>query len=222
MQKEYWKDFFLNPKRIKKRPSYPRLFAAGCWAGLVQCLVCTPVELVKCKLQNQKDGKPLYTGTWDCLRKMVQANGLRIGLFRGWWSTVWRDFPSFGFYFVTYEYCKYEFTPFLPDGTKASPTRSMMLFSGAMAGVATWLSTYPFDVLKSTIQTLPDDTPSEKTKMWFVGKKYYNEYGIRYFFRGLTPALIRAAPVNAVTFLIYEESLNGINYLENRLNKRVI
>jgi len=52
-----------------------------------------------------------------------------------------------------------------------------MLFSGGMAGIATWLSTYPFDVLKSTIQTLPDETPPAQTKMLYVAKESYAKYG---------------------------------------------
>jgi len=224
--------FFPQTKKLES-PSYWRLYSAGCWAGLMQCLVCTPVELVKCKLQNQKEGKLIYKGTWDCVKQMVKANGLRLGLYRGWWSTVWRDVPSFGLYFVTYEYFKYELTPqnyekrwgtfgFLPsrigmrDQPRDKPAVWAMLVAGGMAGITTWLSTYPFDVLKSSIQTLPDNTPLKEQRILHVARKMYQREGWTYFVRGLSPALIRAVPVNAVTFWIYEESLRAFTYFEKK------
>jgi len=261
-------------------PSYSRLFVAGAWAGTVQCLVATPVELIKCKLQVQgssvvsdtassASSHPLpgsnnksaststsssqhrhyhtsssphpsstsvlssearfytstpsaavstsrvtsnpvvvYKGSWDCASKIVRQNGV-LGLYRGWWSTVWRDAPSYGGYFASYEWTKY----MLNTNPRKRPSTIVFLTAGSVAGIVTWLSTYPFDVLKSVIQTLPDTTPRSQTSMWHVAKTYYGEYGMYFFFRGLSPTLIRAVPTNAVTFLVYEEALRALNQI---------
>jgi len=239
-------------------PSYSRLFVAGAWAGTVQCLVATPVELIKCKLQVQGlsmepplssssiAGTPIstnktsnqtrhfhssasqssvlssplvrmysstssvaptvYKGSWDCASKIVRQNGV-LGLYRGWWSTVLRDAPSYGGYFASYEWTKYMLNP---DKIKR-PSTIVLLTAGSVAGIVTWLSTYPFDVLKSVIQTLPDTTPRSQTSMWHVANVYYGKHGVSFFFRGLSPTLIRAVPTNAVTFLVYEEALRALN-----------
>ncbi len=67
--------------------------------------------------------------------------------------------------------------------------------------------TYPFDVLKSRIQTLPDASPAIESSLQRAASRVLQEQGWRGFFRGLSPALIRAVPANAVTFLMYETSL---------------
>lgn len=44
---------------------------AGAWAGLLQCVIVTPTELVKCKLQVQTPKSvPFYDGPMDCLRQV--------------------------------------------------------------------------------------------------------------------------------------------------------
>lgn len=62
-------------QKNSRRPRFDRLFAAGAWAGAVQCVVASPVELVKVKLQMQMDALPgqattNYKGSWDCARQV--------------------------------------------------------------------------------------------------------------------------------------------------------
>jgi solute carrier family 25 carnitine/acylcarnitine transporter 20/29 len=61
---------------------------AGMYAGVVNCAVCTPVELIKTQLQVQygsvQAGTAQFNGPLSCAQKIVQAHGLR-GLFRGKW-----------------------------------------------------------------------------------------------------------------------------------------
>lgn len=198
---------------VTTRPEYGKLYAAGSWAGVIQCVIATPAELIKCKLQvqvgdgtgeaNKGSGRVAYKGPWDCAKQSIKKNGVMAGLFRGWWPTIWRDGPTYGLYFCTFEYFKYTLGP--KDDTKAGV--AVCLFAGGMAGVATWLFTYPFDVVKSVVQTLPDGTPGKEARMDVIAKKYYKLHGWRWFFQGLQPTLIRAVPTNAVTFLVYEYSL---------------
>ena len=37
----------------------------------------------------------LYDGPFDCLRKRVQRFGWRVGVFRGFVATLYRDIPTF-------------------------------------------------------------------------------------------------------------------------------
>jgi solute carrier family 25 (mitochondrial carnitine/acylcarnitine transporter), member 20/29 len=74
-----------------------------------------------------------------------------------------------------------------------------------------WGLTYPFDVLKSRIQTLPDSAPKATTSMAYNMKAMWKEGGLRAFTVGLPTTLVRAVPTNAVTFLMYERSLRWLN-----------
>lgn len=180
--------------------SYTRISLSAAAAGSVQTVVACPTELVKCKLQVQSTTVQ-YAGPVDCFRKMVATNGWRRGLFQGFTLTFLRDVPGFAVYFVAYEAVKHALTP-----SNSEASVPAMLAAGAVAGVLTWGLTYPFDVLKSRVQTVPDSAPASELKMLPVARKLYEEAGWYGFTRGLLTTCVRAAPVNAVTFLVYEES----------------
>jgi hypothetical protein len=66
------------------------------------------------------------------------------------------------------------------------------------------VSSYPFDVMKSVVQTRPDNCDPSHLTMRYVVKEGLSQYGWRFFTRGLGTCLIYAIPVNATTFFIYE------------------
>lgn len=74
----------------------------------------------------------------DCIRHIFKVRGTP-GLFLGFTCTLWREVPSFAVYFWLYEYTKRK----MIDGG-ISPTPSM-LTAGGVAGVASWVVSYPFD-----------------------------------------------------------------------------
>ncbi len=188
-----------------KTPEYARLYLSATWGGIAQCVIATPVELIKCKMQVQGmngNGLKVYSSSFDCARQTFLKGGIR-GLYRGWWSTLARDGPSYGAWFVAFEFCRYHLTP--PNTVSSTP---VLLVAGGLAGIATWLSTYPFDVLKSVVQTLPENTPSNQLKMSYIAKIHYRQHGFKWFFTGLGPTLVRAVPVSAVTFYVFEKCLD--------------
>lgn len=241
----------LFPRRAEDlaagRPSYWRVALSATWAGLCQCVVATPVELAKCRLQVQANPvkmhlartatvaaapttataavtapaavsaagggvcaaapAPAYSGTIDCARQIYRSGGIR-GLYVGWWATVWRDAPAYAAWFVAYDGVRVLLTPAdeLAAGTPTA-TRTALL-AGSVAGIATWVSTYPFDVIKSVIQTAPPGTPPAQLRIVAVARAKYSQHGARFFFRGLAPTLLRAVPVSAVTFYVYERVLD--------------
>uniref|UniRef100_A0A8C2SS03 Solute carrier family 25 member 29 n=1 Tax=Coturnix japonica TaxID=93934 RepID=A0A8C2SS03_COTJA len=80
---------------------------AGSAAGAIQCIICCPMELAKTRMQLQGTGEykqktKNYKNSLDCLIKIYRKEGLR-GINRGMVSTVIRETPSFGFYFLTYD-----------------------------------------------------------------------------------------------------------------------
>ncbi len=77
------------------------------------------------------------------------------------------------------------------------------IVSGGCAGIAAWLPCYPQDVLKSRMQSSPT-----KISLLRAVICLFKESGIRGFFKGFTPTMIRAFPANAATFLGYEFVMN--------------
>jgi solute carrier family 25 oxoglutarate transporter 11 len=52
----------------------PLHFAASLVSGFVSTAVSIPIDISKTRLQNMKviDGKPQYSGTLDCLQKVIR------------------------------------------------------------------------------------------------------------------------------------------------------
>uniref|UniRef100_A0A8C4R7T7 Mitochondrial basic amino acids transporter n=1 Tax=Eptatretus burgeri TaxID=7764 RepID=A0A8C4R7T7_EPTBU len=176
-------------------------FLAGSTAGAIQCIVCCPIELVKTRMQLQGTGEKgrsrtrTYRNSLDCLRKIYRKEGVR-GINRGLVCTLIRETPAFGLYFLTYDGvtralgCEPEDPHLIPK----------LLVAGGMSGIASWLSTYPFDVVKSRLQADGFGSQARYRGIADCFAQSYREEGFRVFKRGLVSTLLRAFPVNAATF----------------------
>jgi len=152
-----------------------------------------------------------YKSPQDVVRQIVMKEGIR-GLFRGGAITIYRDSPTYGLFFAGYEKVKWELRTPRPDGSSTNTVASL-LTAGSAAGVLTWAVAYPFDVVKSIIQVMPETTPRNERTIRYVVTTRYREQGWRFFFRGISIVLIRAVPVNAVTFTGVELSLDLMNHI---------
>ena len=155
------------------------------------------MEMAKTRMQTQGQGarlasNTLYDGPVDCLLKIHQVEGIR-GVFRGFGLTVLREAPSFGVYFLAYEYiCR-----LFDKGNGTQLNTAVLLFSGGIAGQVSWISTYPVDVVKSRVQN--DIANEYKGAMDCVRKSFAKE-GLGFFWRGIGATLVRAFPMNGATF----------------------
>lgn len=75
----------------------------GAFAGLVNSIVVSPVELIKCRMQLDKDNK--FLSSHHCAKEIIRTEGLR-GLFQGFYSTAFREIFAYAAQFATYEYLK--------------------------------------------------------------------------------------------------------------------
>jgi solute carrier family 25 carnitine/acylcarnitine transporter 20/29 len=123
--------------------------------------------------------------------------------------TLWRETPAFGMYFATYDSIKARVENLLEDKDEHHPIPShahawaASALAGGISGAWTWAIIYPFDVIKSRIQTSPLERHLQKG-MWTVARDIVHDHGWRYMFRGLGVTLVRAFPVNAIIFPVYE------------------
>ncbi len=193
-----------------------RAYLAGCWGGVLQCVVVTPVEYVKCQAQATRHS----VGSWDIAKRLLRTHPLwPLGLYRGWWITVIRDVPSYGAYFWAYDHAKL----FLdrvrverlhgaprpsPDAPFATP---IVLTAGAFAGAVCWTVTYPAERVKTEVQTAADHAPRSELRMWNVARRLWRAEGPSAFTRGLGTTILRALPVNAVTLYVYELVLRALS-----------
>lgn len=178
------------------------VFTAGCFSGMMQVLVTSPIDLVKVRLQNQTEGRSelnraRYRSPWHCMVMIVREDGAR-GLFRGVTALALRDVPCFGVYFLPYE-----LTCRMLTKKGKEPSTYAILIAGGIAGVVTWSCATPMDVIKARLQMSGAGGRVYKGTLHCITTSLREE-GIRVLFKGLLLNSLRAFPVNAVTFLSYE------------------
>jgi len=80
-------------------------FLMGALAKAIATVVTYPIQIAQSQLRNDRknaEGKRKYTGTVDCLFKIMQTAGVE-GLFRGMMAKLWQTVLTAAFQFMTYE-----------------------------------------------------------------------------------------------------------------------
>lgn len=135
------------------------------------------------------------------MRKLSSHEGILRGLFKGEFVTIFREAQAYGTWFLTFEYLMN--LEARKKQIKREEISSINVATyGGLAGEVLWLSSYPFDVVKSKLQC--DGFGAEKK---FAGtidcfKKTYAAEGLVGFWKGIGPTLLRAMPVSAGTFAV--------------------
>jgi len=179
---------------------FKQIYLSGAAAGLAGSLISTPVEHVRIKVQMK--GSP-YKGSVQCFKSILTSSP--FNLYKGFGITALRDLQGYGFFFYAYEVALRAFKGDDEYFAK-TPTKPIhALASGVVAGFGLWGSMFPLDVIKSKIQADSLVNPRYKNSL-DCAKVIYQNDGIKGFWRGITPTLIRAIPVNAAIFLTVETS----------------
>lgn len=208
-------------------------FAAGCLAGLATFVISAPTEVVKCRAQVVREmllpNPPLHSsnttrlatervGSWAVAKDIWHNSGLK-GFYHGGVITSARDAIGYGFYYLSYEWSKdlWDKHAGQDGGSGSGNEAAKVLLCGGIAGVATWASIFPLDVVKTRVQTqivavTPERSPllgqqagyARPLGAWQIAKQAYRAEGVQVFFRGIGVCCARAFIVNAVQWGVYE------------------
>lgn len=208
--------YAATPNRKTEALSMPELAFAGFFSAVPATFVAAPAERIKVLLQVQgQGGKPAYTGPADVVRKLYAEGGLK-SIFRGTGATLARDGPGSAIYFLTYELIKKQLSgkpridPATGEAVAAPLSLPAVMFAGGSAGVAMWAIAIPPDTIKSRLQSAPTGTYSG---FMDCARKLIAHDGIGALWKGFGPAMARAFPANAATFVGVELSLAAMNKL---------
>lgn len=80
-----------------------------------------------------------------------------------------------------------------------------MVLAGGIAGCAMWGTVLPIDSAKTRIQTATAGSAAD-VGLWRTLARMWHEGGVRCWWAGLTPTLIRAFPANAAQWVVWELS----------------
>ncbi|KAK0725405.1 mitochondrial carrier domain-containing protein [Lasiosphaeris hirsuta] len=190
---------------------YGQYYAAGAFAGVANSVISGPIEHVRIRLQTQPHGAGrLYAGPLDCVRKLSAQGGVLGGLYRGEAVTVIREAQAYGVWFLAFEWLMNADAARNKVDRKQVPAYKVA-FYGGLAGEALWLASYPFDVVKSKMQTDGFGKDQRYKTMRDCFAQTFRAEGARGFWKGIGPTLLRAMPVSAGTFAVVEATMRAIN-----------
>ncbi len=169
------------------------VYVAGCAGGTAQTLIACPLELLKIRMQTNEGAA---MGTLQTARLVVREHGVR-GLYRGLMPTLIRDCPSYGVWFLVYEYLK---DVMVKEWNMQGSKEPVAQFAaGGLAGVAAWASIYPIDVAKSRVQS-----STASLSMAAAFRDGYREGGVRSFFQGFSTTMAKGFVCSGTTFVCVE------------------
>ncbi|CAM9692395.1 unnamed protein product [Laminaria digitata] len=178
---------------------------AGSLAAIPISVVEAPVDLFKIKLQTQVGGGGEYSGVIDCGKKIFAAHGIK-GAYQGFTATLLRNIPCFGAYFFCFEGTKKALTK-----PGEQPSLPVCFTGGASAGAGFWGVWYPLETIKTRMQGDHVD-PAKRIYSGILdcAKKTAAE-GYKAFYKGFTPSITRAMPVNGAIFTGFTAAQRAFN-----------
>ncbi|VDN53808.1 unnamed protein product [Dracunculus medinensis] len=171
---------------------------AGSLASVFAAFVLCPTELIKCKLQAQREVNPdVHSSSFSVFRDLYRDRGF-CAFFVGLGPTLMREMPGYFFFFGAYEISRYYFTS--PGMKKDDIGLLRTAVSGAIGGMALWTSIFPADVIKSRMQVSGGGN-FQSTFMDIIKNN-----GFRGLYKGLAATLLRTCLASGCLFIAYEES----------------
>ncbi|KAG8902748.1 hypothetical protein FRB99_004173 [Tulasnella sp. 403] len=140
-----------------------------------------------------------FKGPIDLMRQVLKARGL-LGLYRGFGTTLYFR-GCFFWMFGSVEAYMRAFS--MLQGTRLEMSTGVATFiAGGLGAFAFWAFAIPMDNVKNRIMSTP--LTSNKVTALHVAQTIYRTQGVRGFYAGLVPILLRAFPVNAAAYSVYE------------------
>ncbi|TYH49015.1 hypothetical protein E1A91_D10G104800v1 [Gossypium mustelinum] len=216
-----WGLYFFFYGRAKQRYSKNREeklssghhLASAAEAGALVSLCTNPIWLIKTRLQLQN---PLhqsrrYSGIYDALRTILREEG---------WTALYKGLGpgllmvSHGaIQFTAYEELRRIMVDYKEKKQKSEGASNLLnSFDYALLGgsskIAAILITYPFQVIRTRAQQRPSKEGIPRyMNSWHVVKETARFEGIRGFYKGITPNLLKNVPASSITFIVYENVL---------------
>ncbi|TFK42819.1 mitochondrial carrier domain-containing protein [Crucibulum laeve] len=191
------------------KTSVGNIFLSGLGAGTTEAIaVVTPMEVVKIRLQAQQHSladpleAPRYRNAGHAVYTIVREEGIST-LYRGVSLTALRQATNQGANFTAYQEIKkfaHKIQPELAD----LPSYQHMLI-GLVSGAMGPFSNAPIDTIKTRLQRAPAiPGQSSVQRIVAIAADMWKSEGVRSFYKGITPRVLRVAPGQAIVFAVYE------------------
>ncbi|KAI8877449.1 mitochondrial carrier [Backusella circina FSU 941] len=204
---EFWtykelESFLESIDKNKRLPHTFKTFGCGMVAGCAATTATYPFDLLRTRFALQSTEQH-YTSIAQAVRSIyVEEGGVR-GFYRGLWPAIIQIMPYMGLLFASYDAFAAGFKKLRDENilsAKYKPSHDMI--SGALSGFFSKTLIYPFDLVRKRLQV-----QGQTYEPWLKClKSIVVKEGFKSLYKGLAPSLLKVAPANAVTFMVFEET----------------
>lgn len=214
------------------------IFCSGFAAGGVSAALSAPLEFVKVRVQLarlinpslQQDKKSKLKGNIGTAIELIKNNskgnhfqGL-MALYSGSSLQFVRDSFGTGIYFILYYFYREQIEQNIEELLKVKLGKDLVnggndfllklgpFFAGGFAGVSSWSLLFPVDLVKSRVQRSFINPTFLQIRQ--VVHDLWMRKGIVGFYSGLSTTMIRAFPIHAAYFFVYESVMRYLKQNE--------
>lgn len=172
--------------------------AAGGLAGAVAQTCIYPLDLVKTRLQTYQGGR---TPTLAGLAGDILAKEGPLAFYRGLTPSLLGMVPYAGLDLAVYETLK----DFSHKFTGQEPGPWKQLACGMVSGAFGATVVYPLQLVRTRMQAQTVRSELQYTGMVDAFRKTLRNEGVRGFYKGLLPNMLKVAPAASITYIVYED-----------------
>lgn len=225
------RDKFCKDKSVPETPLIR--FVAGAIAGSIACAACYPLDLVKTRLIVDSHGN--YRGIVGAMSTIVRQDGV-TGLYNGLTASMAVVVPTLALSYSAYGTIKslalnseHHYLSREVDG-RQTITFMGGLACGSLSGIISSAFTFPADLVRRQIQVqgfnfqspTPSDSINKTTLLQQrpgsvqIIREIFRNSGVRGFFRGFLPEILKITPMVGITFSTFEFCSQFLN-MKSRL-----
>ncbi|RWS27545.1 calcium-binding mitochondrial carrier protein SCaMC-2-like isoform X2 [Leptotrombidium deliense] len=176
-----------------KLSNVERFLAASITGALSQTLLY-PLDTMKLKMVISKTGE--YSSLFQEIKSNFEDGGIRV-FYRGYLVNLLGVIPFYGIELSFYEFLKVLYRDYMEDET----TVSRLVCAGISTSVAQF-TVYPLAIVRARRQAVAADKQVKSLKTMVIS--IYKKSGIRTFYAGIVPSMLRGVPATAINYVAYE------------------
>ncbi|KAI7907974.1 mitochondrial carrier domain-containing protein [Cokeromyces recurvatus] len=205
-------------------------FIAGGVAGLCSQFCVYPLETLKTRIMSSQyeerqklkqypmvqQSKRSIVSMRTVVKDMYKAGGVRA-FWPGLLLSMIGVFPYQALDMGVYETLKVSYLRSMDtyrensNGKKPDPNVMVLWMCGMVSGSIGATSVYPLNMIRTRLQAQGTPAhPYRYTSAWDVARKTYRSSGIRGFYKGLGPTLIKVVPSISISYAVYELSKKSL------------
>lgn len=193
----------------------PNNMISGFFAGAVEGIAVNPFEVVKVRLQTDRQLVKAQPSAYSLAKQIYRTHGLgKDGLSLGLTSNIFRHGVFVMVYFTLYA----KFKEKAPKFRNKHEANLYKVGTGLLSGCIGTVFNIPWDVVKSRIQGLQPVPGEVKYKTcWQSFKLVYKEEGFLALYKGLAPKMLRLGTGHALIIVLYEHIVDLLEALASRI-----